>query len=259
MRLLLDLGNTRLKWAAVSGDAWLAHGAVDWSVDVSAALAEPWRALSRPRSVVSASVVAAAREQQIAEHLRQLGWPEPRWLRTPAFACGVRNAYAQPQRLGVDRFLAMVDARARARSAAMLIGVGTALTLDALTGDGIHLGGLIAPGPLLMQRSLLAETAQVRPQQTGRLGGLADNTADAVVSGCWGACAGLVERFVREHRGVLGGAPRVLLSGGDAPTLQPLLDFPSVIVVDAVLHGLSVWAAENLADSLSHGPLAGLP
>lgn len=246
MRLLLDLGNTRLKWAVLRGDEWMADGAVDWLQDLAAPLAA-WHALPRPDLVVAASVAAHERQQRVVEHLRAMGWPDPLWMQTPAFACDVRNAYAEPQRLGVDRFLTMVDARARESCAAVLIGVGTALTLDALDENGLHLGGLIAPGPLLMQRSLLAATAQVRPQGAGEITLLADSTADAVRSGCWGACAGLAERFLRQHAHLLGGAPRVLLNGGDAAPLQPLLEFSSTVVDNAVLRGLAVWAAANLA------------
>jgi len=101
--------------------------------------------------------------------------------------------------------------------------VGTALTLDALAADGRHLGGLIAPGPRLMQQSLLGATAQVRPAQAGTIVEAADNTADAVASGCWLAAAALIERFAARMAPALGGAPALRLGGGDAEALLPLL------------------------------------
>src|SRR3546814_10723614 len=113
MRLLLDLGNTRLKWALqAQPEGWLAHGAVDWCEDAAEALAAAWAGLPRPAWILAASVVDVARETQVATAAERLFARTPDWLRTPASACGVRNAYAEPQRLGVDRFLAMVAAHA---------------------------------------------------------------------------------------------------------------------------------------------------
>src|SRR5699024_8726538 len=103
--------------------------------------------------------------------------------------CGVRNAYAQPETLGVDRFLSMVAAYADGHAPCVLVSCGTALVLDALAAGGRHLGGLIAPGATLMQQSVLGATAQVRPQSPGQLTDVATSTGDAVVSGCWQACA----------------------------------------------------------------------
>lgn len=243
MRLLLDLGNTRLKWAwqAPSGE-WLAEGAVDWRVDVAATLATAWAPLPAPSQVVGASVVDASREEQVAAVVRRLSGLSVHWMRTPAQACGVRNAYAQPQRLGVDRFLVMVAARAAGQGPHVLASVGTALTLDALDAEGRHLGGLIAPGPQLMQQSLFEATARIRPEHPGAIVELADNTADAVASGCWQAAAALVERFASRAAARLGTVPELVLGGGDAPILLPLLSLPARLSQDGVLRGLAVWA-----------------
>ncbi|PWK85805.1 type III pantothenate kinase [Fulvimonas soli] len=242
MRLLLDLGNTRLKWALQDGAGWLAHGAVGWDEEVAAALARAWAGLPAPAAAFGASVVDAEREARVAGCAARAFGIAPQWLRTPAEACGVRNAYAEPARLGVDRFLAMVAARADGLGACVLAGVGTALTLDALAADGRHLGGLIAPGPRLMRQALLGATAQVRPAQDGRVVEAADNTADAVDSGCWLAAAALVERFVARMAPRLGGAPALSLGGGDAEALAGLLALPARRSEDSVLRGLAVWA-----------------
>lgn len=243
MKLLLDLGNTRLKWALRDGDATLAHGAAAWNENVAAALSAAWSPLPQPAAAFGASVVDATREQLVARSVAAAFMREVAWLRTPAEACGVRNAYAEPQRLGVDRFLAMVAARTGGMAPCVLAGVGTALTLDALAADGRHLGGLIAPGPQLMQQALLGATAQVRPAGAGSVVEAADNTADAVVSGCWLAAAALVERFAARMAPSLGGSPALRLGGGDAETLLPLLATPAQLVHDGVLRGLAAWAA----------------
>ena len=243
MRLLLDLGNTRLKWALHAPPlGWFAHGAVDWQQDMAPALESAWAGLPQPPTVIAASVVDTVREAQVANVIERLFACAPRWLRPPASACGVRNAYAEPQRLGVDRFLAMVAAHADGRAPCVLAGVGTALTLDALAADGRHLGGLIAPGPRLMQQSLLDATARVRPERPGEIVELADNTADAVASGCWQAAAALVERFATRSAVRLGAMPALILGGGDAAPLLPLLSLPAGLSQDGVLRGLAVWA-----------------
>lgn len=249
MRLLLDLGNTRLKWALREGAGWAAQGAVNWSDDVALALHDAWRGLPVPCDAFGASVVDAGREAQVAAVVSTCFARPTEWLRTPAQACGVRNAYAESSRLGVDRFLAMVAAHAEGLSPCVLAGVGTALTLDALAGDGRHLGGLIAPGPQLMQQSLLGATARVRVERPGKVLEAADNTPDAVASGCWQAAAGLVERFMAHMSPPLGGAPQLILGGGDAEALRGLLSMPSRLSADSVLRGLAVWAD-------AHFPLA---
>lgn len=248
MKLLLDLGNTRLKWAMATADGWSARGAVAWDEDIAAALMPAWKVLSPPSCVLGASVVDATREAQLEAIIKDVFACGIAWVRTPAEACGVRNAYAEPQRLGVDRFLAMVAAHADGHAPCVLAGIGTALTLDALTADGRHLGGLIAPGPLLMQQSLLGATARVRPEHPGAIRNVADNTADAVVSGCWHAVAALIERFAKNIASQYPGDPqRLLLDGGDAEALVPLLGVPGELAADSVLRGLLVWADSHPA------------
>ncbi|HEV7776656.1 MAG TPA: type III pantothenate kinase [Luteibacter sp.] len=245
--LLLDLGNTRLKFAVLDAGEFIHRGALGWDLDLPDTLAGELRALPDVARVVGASVVDGAREATVADAVRERFAHHTSWLRTPAAACGVRNAYAEPQRLGVDRFLGMVDAYAAGRAPCVLASIGTALTLDALAADGRHLGGLIAPGPLLMQQSVLGATAQVRPTGVGQVLDLADNTADALASGCWHAAAALIERFLARNAGLLGGAPVLTLGGGDGPVLAPLLGVEAVLVPDAVLRGLAVWASQHPA------------
>ncbi|HEY8683844.1 MAG TPA: type III pantothenate kinase [Rhodanobacter sp.] len=252
MRLLLDLGNTRLKWALQQqSGAWLAQGAVGWQEDMAALLMPLWTVLPQPSLVAAASVVDIEREAQVAAVVFHLFSVEQTWVRTPASACGVHNAYAEPQRLGVDRFLAMVAAHAEGYSPCVLAGVGTALTLDALAADGRHLGGLIAPGPQLMQQSLLGATARVRPERPGNILELADNTADALASGCWQAAAALIERFATRMAGQLDGTSTLILAGGDAAQLLPLLSLPAQLTQDSVLRGLAMWVNAQMAEPSS--------
>lgn len=246
MKLLLDMGNTRIKWALqLQAQGWLSRGALGWHDDVATRLELAWAGLPVPDMVVAASVVDGQREALVTELSERLFARTPLWLRTPASACGVVNAYAEPRRLGVDRFLAMVAAFSAHHAPCVLVGVGTALTLDALAADGRHLGGLIAPGPQLMQQSLRTGTAQVRPEHPGDIVDWANNTADAVASGCWQAAAALVDRFVARVTPSLGAVPAVILGGGDAERLMPLISHPAQLSQSGVLGGLAVWANEH--------------
>lgn len=259
MMLLLDLGNSRLKWACCEapGAAWAASGSLPWSVQLAPVLRQAWAAHATPATVLAASVVDDRREAQVDAVVRECFRQTVRWVRTPASACGVRNAYADPGTLGVDRFLNMVAAHAAGHSPCVLASAGTALALDALTAEGQHLGGLIAPGAQLMRDSLLAATARIQPGPAGAIVDAARNTADAVNSGCWQALAALVERFALRMREPLGGAPRLLLTGGDAGQLLPLLGLPAQLAQDGVLRGLLHWAArgqDDLAQPAAAGP-----
>lgn len=259
MMLLLDLGNSRLKWACCEARdaAWTASGSLPWSAQLAPALHRAWAEWAVPAAVLAASVVDDRRETQVGAVVHECFQQAVRWVRTPASACGVHNAYAEPGALGVDRFLNMVAAYAAGHAPCVLASAGTALALDALTAEGQHLGGLIAPGVQLMRDSLLAATARIQPGPAGAIVDAARNTADAVNSGCWQALAALVERFALRMREPLGGAPSLLLTGGDAGQLLPLLGLPAQLAQDGVLRGLRHWAAsehDDLAQLAVAGP-----
>ncbi|MGH8040961.1 MAG: type III pantothenate kinase, partial [Rudaea sp.] len=144
MKLLVDAGNTRLKWAlwdgvALHGMAAVANADRDWSA--------LWRDLHGIDAIWIASVAGAAANAALERTARERFGVTPVFVASRAHGSGVHNAYAKPERLGVDRFLGLVAAHARARAAAVIAGCGTALILDAVAADGTHLGGLIAPGP----------------------------------------------------------------------------------------------------------------
>lgn len=219
--------------------------ALAWGADLTAALTQAWSALPAPEHVVAVSVVHAQRECQVQDITQACFGKTVRWLRAPAAACGVRSAYAEPQRLGVDRFAAMLAAFADGLAPCVIAGCGTALTLDALTADGRHLGGLIAPGPPLMQQAVLGATAQVHSSLAARVVDAADNTGDALSSGCWQAGAALIDRFCARMADALGGTPQLLLGGGDAEQLLGLVATPAAHYPNAVLRGLARWVDED--------------
>lgn len=258
MKLLLDLGNSRLKWAVATDAraAWQASGSLDWADDMPAQLQGAWADLAAPHAIIAASVVDAAREEQVAAACTACFGHAPQWLRTPAVACGVRNGYAQPQRLGVDRFLSMVAAHAGGHAPCVLASAGTALTLDALAADGQHLGGWIVPGVRAMRQALAVSTSRVTLEHAGSVTDLATSTEDAVASGCWHALAAVTERFVHSAHARLGTVPTLLLGGGDAQALLPWLHVPAQLMSDGVLRGLAYWAQDTGVTIAAGAPVA---
>jgi type III pantothenate kinase len=183
-----------------------------------------------PRSgrILVCSVAGADVDRRIRRAARAAALPPPRFVRSARRAGGVINAYAEPWRLGVDRWLALIGARhAFPGEALCLVSVGTALTVDLLAADGRHLGGAIVPGPALMVQTLLERTAGIRRRARGGAGVrrslFARDTRAAIEAGARHACAGVVERALAEAGRRLGRRPRLVIAGGGAATLLPLL------------------------------------
>jgi len=255
--LLIDLGNTRIKWALLRGSrpgrqkaAPVGH----WS-----AFERALRALRRIGSVQVVSVAGAKEERALRIALQRCGLPRPRFVRSSAALAGVTNGYRNAWQLGADRWVAAIGAwHLAGRRAVCAVSVGTALTIDVVDARGQHRGGLIAPGPALMVHSLLRDTHGIAKRAalaTGRratrgarstaIRPLADNTRDAIELGSLTAAAGLIDRTVTAVRVAMGARPLVLLTGGGAAPLAPLLATKHLACVELVLHGLAVIAAES--------------
>jgi type III pantothenate kinase len=241
MKLLIDLGNTRLKWAFWDGAELLPGGAVAHAGGRPLDFDSLWQQTHGADAAWVASVAASALDAQLTQSLLTRGIRATQFVRSSALACGVRNAYAQAERLGIDRVLSLIAAHAYAHEPTVIASCGTALTVDALAADGTHLGGLIAPAPELMRDALLGHTARLGELESARIVERADNTADAVESGCWLAAAALIERFVARSAQGLGAAPALVFSGGGAPRLAELVALPSRIDAELVLRGLAMF------------------
>ena len=242
MKLLIDLGNTRLKWALWDGAELHPGGAITHAGERPLDFDSVWQQIDGADAAWVASVAAPALDAQLTQSLRARGIHATQFVRSSAQACGVRSAYAQPERLGIDRFLSLIAAHARAHEPTVIASCGTALTLDALAADGTHLGGLIAPAPDIMRDALLGHTARLGELGSARIVERADNTTDAVESGCWLAAAALIERFVARSVQDFGTAPALVFSGGGAQRLAELIALPSRIDAELVLRGLAMFA-----------------
>lgn len=220
MKLFFDVGNSRAKWAAWDGRRWVAEGSIPTDADPPV----HWiSAVPRPDAIWLASVSAEERVLQISGACETAFGMSPQRIRATASACGVRCAYADPSRLGVDRWLAVVAAFIEARGSAIVFDCGTAITVDAVRADGEHLGGLIIPGIALMRRALYGSTANIPDEGDGDVGLLARDTRSAVSGGSVYAAVAFMQHVAAELRTHIGEKTRVLLTGGDAERLRPLL------------------------------------
>lgn len=259
-RLLLDLGNTRLKWAlATPIPADSTTGPLGWRLGESKALAHAGpdflpaveRALRELPEVDSMHWVAVAAEATVEAVRRcvedSVRSRRPGLQRAATSASAVLRdgrrlicGYPQPGHLGVDRWLGLRGALAELAPPVLVVSAGTALTLDAVDADCRHLGGLILAGMAEIQSGLLARAPHL--VQGSRCPDASEfwarDTAPAVGMAPWQAAAGLVERAARRLQRELGSAPAVVLSGGDAEALLPLLDLPARVEPQLVLKGL---------------------
>ncbi|KAG1392884.1 hypothetical protein G6F59_014492 [Rhizopus arrhizus] len=172
---------------------------------------QPPHSLPSGTTAFVASVAAPSLTSAMLDQL-QRRFEHVHVVRTSAECAGVRIAYAKPEKFGVDRFLALLAA-AKAQRPVLVVGVGTALALPATGGDYSE---------------------------------FANDTADALASGCDGAAVALVERSAQQAHALLGGAPALLAHGGGAPALMPLLpgaDYHPALVLD----GLARWAVHQPA------------
>ncbi|MCK6407899.1 type III pantothenate kinase [Thauera sp.] len=237
MILLIDAGNTRIKWRVVTPDtphAALAEGAVGHAeIDMLATACRAWPPLVRAFGCNVAGATVAARIRAACAPL------QVDWLTPDAACAGVRNRYESPARLGADRWAALIGARNTHGGPCLVVTAGTATTVDLLSAAGEFLGGLILPGVELMQQALARGTAQL-PLAEGRFALQPRRTVDAIRSGCLQAQAGAVERMFRQ----IADAPDALclLGGGAADTFVDLLEIPLRRTDNLVLTGLGTVA-----------------
>jgi type III pantothenate kinase len=234
--LLLDVGNSRLKCAQAVDGKLLSAAAFEHSGDAAAVV--PSIEAAGLGSIWISNVTGAQNGERLADALQARFAVQPQFAVVMPGHAGLQLAYAQPQRLGVDRWLGMLAQWTRTQQAFCIAGAGTALTFDAVDAGGVHLGGVIAPGLVAMQQAVLATTrieAAASDQQFAP--GLGADTEACIRQGALHAAAGLFERLAAQY----GGQER-LLAGGDAPRLLPHLAGSWNLRGNLVLEGLLALA-----------------
>ena len=241
--LLVDIGNTRVKWALAQGGKLSAHAAAGHNGHSAARTwASVWDAMPPPQRIVVSNVAGAAVAESLRVYCQRHFRRAPEFMTPAARAAGVTNGYIEPAQLGADRWAAIVGAFAQYGGPLCVIGCGTAMTVDTVSRDGRHLGGLIAPGLGVMQRAL-SDAAPALPAEAATQTELfARDTRTAVTSGVRYAALGFIERVTAEIRDRQGANIKLLLTGGDAETLQPQLRERFTLAPHLVLEGLAVLA-----------------
>jgi type III pantothenate kinase len=241
--LLVDIGNTRVKWARFANSRLQKQRAATHAGWQARDFAD--EVLGRARGIeriVVASVGGARLDQRLTTAARRVIGVAPQFVATTRRLGGVTTAYAQPWRLGVDRFVAAIAAHHFSPGRAVcIVDIGTAMTIDLLDAHGGHVGGAIIPGPRLMIESLLRSTSGILHRSGGKGGGrslFARDTRAGIEQGALYAAAAVIDRAVAEARRALNASPRVLLTGGAAPAIHPLIRSAHKSVPDLVLRGL---------------------
>lgn len=235
--LLLDVGNSRLKWAPAGAAGLGEGGAVEHGGNPAAALAAVDMAAAD--AIWIANVTGAALGDKLAAVLKTRFGVAPRFARVEAEHAGLKVAYTSYQLLGIDRWLCLLAAWSEARGPVCIASAGTALTFDAVDAGGQHLGGVIAPGLLTMQQAVLGATrfpASGPAQDYGD--GLGADTDACVRQGALHAGAGLVDRLRTRY----GKDAKCLLTGGDAARLLPHLQAGWSLRPNLVMEGLLALA-----------------
>lgn len=243
MRILIDVGNSRLKWAAVEGEVYrngepLEHRHKKFAQELHKA----WQSVSKAPGLLCISCVGKTDLLALIIDVAEQLWPGVEVF-IPTVSkqfLEVKNGYRQPEKLGVDRWLGLIAARQRTQLPACVVDCGTAITIDFLDASGQHAGGIISPGLTLMKQALADGTEQLTFSGKQSVIGLANHTRAAIYSGTFYAAVGLIEKVfsTQDRRGT-----KVFLTGGDAEIIAAELRMETIYEPELVLHGL--WAVSN--------------
>lgn len=246
MNLLVDIGNSAVKWALAKGLRFERSGRFPRAGDSGVQMDMAWGGQSVPDRIVVSNVAGAAAAQQLSAWLARTWQVQPRYIRASRQAAGVTSAYTQPEQLGTDRWAAMIAAWQAAHAAVCVVDCGTAITIDLVDAAGMHRGGQIVAGLSMMRQALGTRTAEL-PVAEGSDPPvlLATCTADAISSGTLYAAAAAIERIVAGMAAATRLQPALVITGGDAPRLAPLLQLAATQDADLVLKGIAILAGER--------------
>jgi type III pantothenate kinase len=245
--LVVDVGNSRMKWALVSPLGYVAQGIVP-NAEIGTLAVRDWQNLPRPVRALGVNVAGEAARVRVEGQLTR--WRlAVEWLVATTHACGVTNRYSQPSQLGADRWAACIAARLRANDAdaipqpIIVVNAGTAVTIDSVDADGVFRGGLILPNMRLMLRALAENTSALKVAP-GRFDEFPTNTSDALYTGALHAVCGAIE-LARARLSTQGVPVRCYLAGGAAQEIGPHLAAPVELVDNLVLEGVLAIAGER--------------
>jgi len=237
--LLVDVGNTRLKWASSINGKIIGKNLFVWRPGtLKESLGSQWYDLDQPEAVLISNVAGGAVRDTLS------AWCEKNWKVEPIFAtvedvcCGVKNSYPEPEKLGVDRWLAMIAAWNSCKKNVCVIDCGSAVTIDVVNANGQHEGGMISPGLGLSGRALTDNTHALTVEERKSFPLLANNTEDAINSGCYHQLIGSIHHVLQKIGEQFSSDMEYMITGGDAELVMIALDINMSHEPDLVLNGL---------------------
>jgi type III pantothenate kinase len=247
MILLIDVGNTRIKWRSFGQGEFLGGGQQTHQGNLSPALLHNiWGSLAAPSSVWGVNVAGV----RIAEQISQ--WSISNWGQIPNFVTAsqqignVVNGYHEPEKLGADRWMALVGADRIIQGACCIADCGSAVTIDCMNGIHQHIGGLIIPGLTMMPRCVSTNTAQVAFTE-GETAWLGTDTASCLVSGATQSIVGTLTHMAELMKKRYSPPVTLIITGGDAPKLQPWLGEEWLYQPDLIFIGLAAVMQQRKA------------
>ena len=265
--LFFDVGNTRLKWAAVESTQnpsaqqkklWSYSGSISskslQSAEHRAELADYIaKTLPKPEAIGFCCVAG----QEAVTSLKSLfpQWNDVQWqeLKGDSAYTGMRSQYQDPSKLGADRWAALIGARAIKKKNTLIVNAGTATTIDLLGSNGVHYGGWILPGLGLMQASLASNTAQLDLATRSEHYGFATCTNDAIIGGCDAAQVGAILYGIQQAKEINIPVEKIWIDGGNAKILAKEItqsNLPAKDMLETteglVLRGIWAWLLQNI-------------
>jgi type III pantothenate kinase len=265
--LFFDVGNTRLKWAAVESTQnpsaqqkklWAYSGSISSKSLKSAGhrteLAD-YIAKTLPKPAAIAFTCVAG--QEAMTNLKSLfpQWSDLEWkqLKGDSAYPGMRSLYQDPSKLGADRWAALIGARVLSNKNTLLVNAGTATTIDLVGSNGVHYGGWILPGLGLMQESLANNTAQLGLATRAEHHGFGSSTNDAIIGGCDAAQVGAILYGIQHAKELNLPIEKIWLDGGNAKVIAQEITKTNLPIKQAVevseglvLRGIWAWLLQNL-------------
>ena len=251
MRIVVDIGNNRVKWARATGGRLSSTGSAVHVADPESAMQCLSESFRQSVTRVVATNVAGSKIKSLFEDTVERHWGlQPEMIDTASMQLGVTCGYDEPRRLGADRWVAMLAAWNLCNGAICVIDAGTAVTLDLVDSRGQHLGGLILAGPRVAASALSLQTSEIGATRASDdmpegLAILGHSTDEAVAYGAMLSVAAAVDRALQIICAQLGDTVQVLLTGGDAPALTPWLQSTVQYRQHLVLEGLALIAESS--------------
>lgn len=239
-KLLVDIGNTRIKWVLSDAIATLPQLKMQYAETI-AALLTAWQNLAKPQAIAIANVTKTEQTEVLIKLVQGL-WPDvPVTIaKTSDHAFGVQIAYAQAENLGVDRWLALIAIKHFHNLPAILVDCGTAMTIDVLAADGLHKGGLIVPGLKMMQQALLQGTHKLKTVDVNGQTTLGLSPSSCIKNGALFSLVSTVEKVFQQVADQDGLGYTLILTGGDGQLIYQYLTINALLDSTIVLQGLGL-------------------